>query len=441
VQSLSEVVELYGAREGESVGLWDAMDRYFALGGGRACIKRIFGEGAPLAAFLELETAAKTKVLVVTAKYKGTLGNNIKLEVVENVLKTKTKLVIKNGEGEVLETSGEYAKASELLKWGEEHTTYVTITKGSNYVAGEGELVKALVATKLASGANPTVNATSTIASIETLTKVYGPGQLVVLGTSSTEEAVHTVMAENGIKYRRDAQADLKGASELGTPVATLKSEKGTVATGVAERINFFASALIAPGVAGGTTRTIPASIVAAALFAKVARTGNNNQAPAGIKWPLGPAITGILNVYTEAQMTSLEESGINCFAEVNGVQCLYGAASALPASKNEILCQYPAVREVMALEAEAEEQGQQYNFDNITNQTIGEFAGDLAGIIKRHKESKALEGGEVKSGSPINTPETARLKQLNAEMVVVIAGTAVTVKVRVTSTSNVETI
>ena len=55
--------------------------------------------------------------------------------------------------------------------------------------------------------------------------------------------------------------------------------------------------------------------------------------------------------------------------------------------------------------------------------------------------EAKAIEGGEVKTGAPINTPETARAKQLNAEMVVIIAGTAVTVKIRVTSASNVESI
>jgi hypothetical protein len=439
IQGLAAGVELYGPREGESIKLYDALDRYFALDGARAYVKRTFGEGSPAAAKYELEAGATAKTLVVTALYKGTYGNGLKIAVIENSGKTASKLVIYNPEGEVLSASGEYAKASELLEWGETHKTYVLITKGSGYGSGSAGLVKTLASTKLASGVNPTVSAVSTIASIEAIPKSLGPGQLIVPG--NTEEAVHVAMAEHGLKNKRDAQADLKGAEEAGTTPASLKSEKGTIAAGVAQYINFYAQALQAPGLAGGTIRTIPASVVAGALFSRVSRTGNNAQAPAGVKWPIGPAITGLVNTYSEEQMTTLEESGINSFAEVNGVLCLYGAASALPASKSEVLSQYTAVREIIAIELEAEEAGQQYLFDSITANTIAEFAGDLSGIIKRQKEAKAIEGGEVKTGAPINTPETARAKQLNAEMVVIIAGTAVTVKIRVTSASNVETI
>jgi hypothetical protein len=439
IQGLAAGVELYGPREGESIKLYDALDRYFALGGARAYVKRIAGEGSPAAAKLELETTGKKKTLVVSAKYKGVYGNSLKIEVVENAGKTATKLVVVSAEGEVLQTSGEYAKAEELLTWGKTHETYVVITEASEYAGGKAEKLEKLASTKLASGANPTVSSKSTITSIEAIPKALGPGQLIVPG--NTEEAVHVAMAEHGFKNKRDAQADLKGAEEAGTTIASLKSEKGTIPSGVAQNINFFAQALQAPGLAGGTTRTIPASVVAAALFARVARTGNNAQAPAGVKWPIGPQITGLVNTYSESQMTSLEESGINSFAEITGVLCLYGAASALPASKSEVLSQYSAVREVIAIELEAEEAGQQYLFDSITADTIAEFAGDLSGIIKRQKEAKAVEGGEVKVGSPINTPETARAKQLNAEMVVVIAGVAVTINIRVTSASNVESI
>jgi hypothetical protein len=437
VQGLAGAVELYGPREGESVKLYDALDRFFAIGGARAYVNRIAGEGAPAAAKLELEAGATPKTLIVTALYKGTYGNGIKVEVVENEAKTKTKLVIVSPEGEVLSASEEFAKAEELLKWGETHKTYVVITAGSGYGAGKGELVKKLVSTKLATGANPTVSSKSTIGTIEAIPKSLGPGQLIVPGNS--EEAVHVAMAEHGYQNKRDAQADLKGAEEVGTSIATLKSEKGTIPAGVAARINFFAQALQAPGLAGGTTRTIPASVVAAALFAKVARSGNNNQAPAGVNWPLGPQITGLVNTYNETQMTSLEESGINAFAEINGKLCLYGAASALPASKNELLCQYGPVRTVIAIEAEAEEAGQTYLFDQISANTIAEFAGDLAGVVKRQKDAKAIESSEIKVGPPINTAETAKAKQLNAELVVTINGLATTINIRITSTANLE--
>jgi hypothetical protein len=436
VQSPSQGIELYGPREGESVKLYDALDRFFALGGARAYVKRIAG-GSPVAAKLEIEAGATAKTLVVTAIYTGTYGNGLKLEVIENPGKTASKLVILSPEGEVLSTSGEYATAAELYTWGETHTTYIKITQGSGYSTGKSGLVKALAATKLAGGTNPTVSSGNTITSIEAIPKNLGPGQLIVPG--NTEEAVHVAMAEHGYKNKRDAQADLKEAETVGATPATLKSEKGTIPSGVAERINFFAQACYAPGVAGGTTRVIPASVVAAALFAKVARTGNNNQAPAGVNWPLGPEITGFVNTYNEAQMTSLEESGINCFAEINGKLCLYGAASALPASKNELLSQYGPVRTVIAIEAEAEEAGQTYLFDTISANSIAEFAGDLSGVIKRQKEAKAIESGEVKTGPPINTPETAKAKQLNAEMDVTIDGIATTINIRITSAANLE--
>lgn len=437
VQSPSQAVELFGPREGESVALWDALDRYFALEGARAYVKRIIGEGSPAQAEVGLESSGAKKVLTVKAKYKGTWGNGIKIEVKESG--SSTQLVVYNPEGEVVEKSGEYPKASELLEWGKSHEAYVVISEGSEYSTAKSEKLKKVASTKLAGGVNPTISATDTITSIEALPKALGPGQLLVLGSAATEETVHVAMAEHGRANKRLVLADLKGAAEVGTTPATLKSEKGTIPSGIAERIVFFAQAAQAPGVAGGTTRIIPASVVAAALLARVSRTGNNDQAPAGIKWPLGPQITGFVNTYSEAQMTSLEESGINCFAEVNGLLCLYGAASALPASKSEILSQYPAVREVIALEAEAEEAGQEYLFDQVTPQSISEFGGDLSGIVKRHKEAKAIESGEVNTGAPINTPETAKAKQLNAEMVVVIAGIAVTINVRVTSKSNVE--
>jgi hypothetical protein len=437
VTSLNSGVELYGPREGETLKLYDALDRFFALAGARAYVKRTFGEGSPAAAKIELEAGSTAKTLVVTALYDGTYGNGIKVEVLENEAKTKTRLVIVGPEGEVLSTSGEYAKASELLEWGETHKTYVVITAGSGYTAGKGELVKKLASTKLSGGVNPTVNAKATILSLEAIPKSLGPGQLIIPG--NTEETVHIAMAEHGAKNKRDAQADLKGAEEVGTTPATLKSEKGTIPAGIAERINFFAQACTAPGLAGGTTRVIPASVVVAALFAKVSRTGNNNQAPAGVNWPLGPQITGFVNTYSEAQMTALEESGINCFAEVNGKLCLYGAASALPPSKNELLCQYPPVRTVIAIEAEAEEEGQKYLFDTISANTISEFGGALASVIKRQKEAKAIESGVVNVGAPVNTPETAKAKQLNGELIVIIDGIATTINIRITSAVNLE--
>lgn len=448
VRSLNEAVQLYGPREGESVKLYDAVDRAFALGAARAYIQRIGGSGTE-AAKLEVGPTSHEKTLVVTAKYNGTYGNSLKIAVVENEAKTKTKLVIYNPEGEVLEQSGEYAKAEELLTWGSTHTTYVTITAGSEYSTEKANKLAAKASTKLAGGVNPTVTSGTTIKAIEALNKSYGPGQLLVPG--NTEEAVHVAMAEWSLtsKYNRVALADLKGAEEAGTTPSSLKSEKGTIAAGLAGNILFFSSAGQAPGIAGGTTRTIPASVIAAGLFAKVARTGNDNQAPAGVNWPLGPAITGLVNTYTEAQMTELEESGINPLAEINGQICLYGDTTALARSKDPIYCQYSAARERMHLVAEAEEIGQRFLFTTLDgrHQRRALFQGELQAMIKRHWENGALygetaaEAGEVKVGESVNTLATEQEGQLKAELIVRISPVATVLEIKLVSSPITEAV
>src|ERR1035441_1094649 len=165
VRSLNEAVTLYGPRETENSKLYDALNAFFVMGGARAYVNRIHGAGSPVAALLALETTGTAKTLVVTAKYKGSFGNNYKIAILEGT--AKTKIVIYNEAGEVLEQSLEYAKASEMLAWGEEHKTYVVITAGSGYAAGKAELVKKLTSTKLASGVNPTNNEATTNSTIE----------------------------------------------------------------------------------------------------------------------------------------------------------------------------------------------------------------------------------------------------------------------------------
>lgn len=440
IRSLNELVLFFGPRESGSTKLYDSINAFFALGGARAYISRIGGEGSPAAAKLELESAATAKTLVVTAKYNGTYGNAIKL-VVETV-STESRLIIQNSEGETLEASPLQAKASELFTWGETHTTYVTITQGSGYTTGKTEKLKAITATKLASGANPTVNEKTTIKSIEAFGKGLGPGTLIVPGNS--EEKVHTAMAEHCLtsKNNRFAFADLKEAEKAGTTAATLIGEKGTYAQNIAGNIAFTSSSCMAAGLTLGTTRTIPGSAVAAGLCAQVSATGNVNQAPAGREWSLAPFVTGFTNTYSEANMELLAESGINPFAERLGVPCLFDFVTALSRTKDVIFCQASASRERMSLVAASEEVGERFLFVTLDgrHQKRAKFQGELQGIIKRHWETNSLygetatEAGRVEVGEPINTLATEQNGELNAEIVVRISPYAEVVRIAIVS-------
>src|SRR5580704_1149404 len=449
VSSLNELAALYGPREGENVKLFDAVSAYFALKGSKAYISRQAGEGAPVAAKLELEATATAKTLVVTAKYKGTFGNNYKIEVAENAGKTKTQLVVYNAEGEVVERSGEYATAAELFAWGKEHQATVLITEGSGYTAGKAELVKKLVATKLASGANPTISEATAIKSIEALPKALGPGTLIVPGNS--EAKVHVAMAEHCYKNNRFALADMKKAEIVGTTPTELKEEKetSTFTTVLGGYIAFFSTAVTAAGLTLGTTRTIPASSIVAGLMAQIATGASEDRAPAGPRWPLAPFVTGFTNTYTEAQINELNEAGINCFTERRGTLCLFGDVTATPQNKDLIFYQYSASRERMRLAYECEIVGENFEFVTIDgrHQKRAKLQGELQAVVKRNWEAEALygetaqEAGEVKVGEPVNTPATEQAGELNAEVLVRISPVAQYVKIALISVPITESV
>lgn len=433
IRSLNELTTLYGPRETGSSQLYDAANAFFSNEGARAYISRIAGEGSPAYAKLELETTSTTKVLVVTAKYKGTLGNSIKVALEEE--SSTTRLVIYNVEGEVVEKSPYFSKASELLAWGEEksHQNYVLVTAGSSYSTGKTELVKKITATKLASGANPTTTEKAIIKTIEAIPKNLGPGQLLVPGNAgctglSETEKVHTAMGEHCQKYNRFAVCDLFEAELTGTSAATLVTNKGTPSNSISGYMSFYSSAVTAagPSSAPTTSRTVAFSGVAAGLFAQVSRAGNNNRAPAGRNHSLAPFVTGIVNTYSEANMETLNNAGINNVAERFGINCLYGDRTAISPENDAIFYQYSAARERMQLVAEAEEIGERFLFATLDgrHQKRAKFQGELQGLIKAHWEAGALygetaqEAGIVIVGEPVNTPASEAAGELKAELI-----------------------
>lgn len=426
VRSLTEVERLFApsGREALNAKLYDACNAFFALGGQTAYVAKVSGASAK-AALLEIGVSGHTKILVVTAKYKGVYGNKLKVEVVENAGKTANSLIIKNPAGEVLEQSGYYAEAKELLAWGEEHKTYVVITEGSEYSTEKAKKVEKLAATELASGVDPTYTEAEGIKAIESFPKNLGPGQQST-SYEPFKEKIHEALHVQAKTNNRFALCDIEASETAGTTAATLITNKKAPSTVSLQSYGaYFSSAVTALGVAGGTSRTIPFSAVAAGLFAKVSQLGTDNRAPAGLKWPLSPFVTGIVNTYSETAQNELNEAGINCIASVYGTLCLYGSVTALPRTKDVIFCQYGAARERMRLQTEGEEILQRFMFVTLDgrHQKRAKMQGELQTVIKRQWELESLygenagEAGQVNVEEPINTPTTEQNGELNAEL------------------------
>lgn len=443
VRSLGEVETIFGPRaETESQKLYDAASAFFATGGARAYVSRLTGAGSPAAAKEELETAGKTKALIVEAKYKGTTGNKLSVET------TATTIKIFNANAELVETF-EGATVEALFNAAKGKEAYVVVKEGSNYSTAKSEAVKVLAKKALSGGANPTNNETTTKTAIEAFGKSLGPGQLIAPCTEGVKEAIHKAMGEHCSTNNRVALCDLKEAEKAGTTVATLTGEKGSYATGIQSYMMFFSTACTVQGVTLGTTRTVPASAVVAGLCAQVSRTNNDNQAPAGELWSLAPFVVGFTNTYKQSEMETLQRAGINSFTELNGIPCLFGFFSAQLEETNVIFWQATASRERMHLVWQGEKILGGYLFGTIDGRHHLEAAlqGSLQGMVKEHWENNALfgerpnEAGVVNVGEPINTNTTRSKGELNAELKVRISPFADYVKLVIVPTPITESL
>jgi hypothetical protein len=425
LRNINEFIEVFGPRSTASAALYDWADAFFALLGRRLYVVRpLNGEAA--AAKLELETTGKKKTLVVTAKYKGVNGNGIKLELVENEAKTALKLVVRNSEGEAIETSGEYAKAEELLAWGKAHEAYVVVTEGGEYAGGKGEKLEKLAATKLAGGKNvETLTDPELVAGLALFTQNLGPMRVAIPGHYSEE--IHKGLAEHAAT--RDARRAVGDLQDNATP-ATLLAGKAGIPTAQQSYIEFTSSTAIIPGVTPGTTRKGAGSALLCALGAQVAATGNLNQAAAGSEWAVSPYVLGFTHTFSREQEETLVEGGINVWGEELGQLCLIGFVSAVSREVDEIFWSAAAGMERMALTYEGGLIMAKYNFKTIDGQghLITRCKGELQGLIKRHFEVGALygetasEAGTVEMGEPINTPASEQRGELNAQMQVRIS-------------------
>lgn len=419
VKSPAAYQALYGERTATGQSMFDAVETFFTLEGAQCYIQRVGKEASAAAGAKELATATHAKTLIATAKYKGTFGNKYKLEVAAE------ELVVQNEAGEVLEKFPA-KKASEVLT---ATSAFVVFSEGSEYGTGKTEALKAIAAAALTGGTNPSATVTEVLAkeALELLPKTLGPGQVLIVAPSLTgealEEKTHILMGEHAKNTNRIALCDIADSAT----VATLITNKKTYAAGIADRMAFFSSSCIVPGVTLGTTRTVPASAVVAGLCAQIARSTNDNQAPGGINYPLSPFVTGFTNTFSKTSMETLAENGINPFAERTGgkIPCLYDFVSAQPKTTDRIFYQLSASRERMHIVWATEEILEPFLFKQIDGRglLLSAVRGAVGGMLKGQWELNTLFGNSpaeaylVNTAEPINTLTTESEGQINVEI------------------------
>lgn len=273
------------------------------------------------------------------------------------------------------------------------------------------------------------VGATGTDAACVTKLAVFtpdrGPGQVAIPGRPSA--TIRDGLIAHAKANNRIGLLDLGDTGSAASFVTALATPTD------GDYLIPVAGSAIIPGLTPGTTRTVPASAVVAALCARVSATDNDNQWPAGRKWPLrfvtgftaayGASSLAGTQVFSDSDLNTLNTAGINVFAARYGVLCLFGFVTAKLQSADLIFWSGGASRERMALVSEAQALGDYYLFDTLDGQghVITALAGDLQGLIASHWTAgalygaTALEAGSANLGPPVNTPQTLAAGQLNA--------------------------
>ena len=492
---LTSMSTQYLGRTTFNATMYDTVDTFFREGGQQCYVVRDV-DGTEVAATLTLQDSVPHPTVVVTSKYSGAAGNNYNVVVTQANAPTFTMTTtnssanvtavssfaniaagtpisgtniaantyvasvnvaastlvlsiaatgsssptvtpvtftvqITDPTGVVLETHGPFINTAAL--YADTTSTIVTFAQS----AGGGFTImspKALTQTTLATGANGTPTDANAVTALASFASTLGPGTVALPGRANTT-AWNGLLA-HAAANNRFAALDMADS----TSTSTLVTATGTTSTNAnASYGAFFTSTAVIPGLTAGTTRTVPASAVVAALRAQVAATGNDNQMPAGANWPL-VYVSSFTNeafaTFGQSGINTLQAAGINTFALYQAKLCLFGFQTPVPSSTEPIFWQANCSCERMSLVANAAQLAGPFLFQAIDGQqlTLTHLQGQLQGMIAKHWQAKALYGanatdaGSVNVLAPVNTTATAQAGQLNAQLQVRLTPSALTV-------------
>lgn len=257
----------------------------------------------------------------------------------------------------------------------------------------------------------------------------YGPGNLIASGISDWASVpvvgATGALGAHALSYNRVALIDLPD----NTSAATLVSDIGTTYNAAgAGPLAFYAGNLTIPGLVYNTTRSVPPSAAIAGLAAQCDAAGNPNLAPAGVNRPFryvtGPTtlVSGQNATYSNTDLQTLANNGINTFAVRSGQFVAYGIQTSLLPTTDSVFCQVNHARMRMRLQSDAQVLAEPYVFAQLDGQnaSIGQFETALAGMLAKYYNIGALYGDTMNDAfsidlTSVNTAATLQAGQLNA--------------------------
>ena len=432
-QSLTDYVTAFGPWSATSSTMYNWLDEFFADSpvGTVAYVTRVLN-GTEATAGLDLLDNGSHGTVRVNALTPGLYGNTLKIVVTTG--SGNFTITVNDSNGNLLETWGPYGTTAALYAaLAATPSRYVTMSQsqlGGNTTANP----VALSSTALSGGLNPTAVDADHVAALANFPSSLGPGTVSLPGktTATCWSGIDIHCAANnrfGLRDMVDRTSAASAVSDVSAYTVTSNSSYGIFVQG---------SAYIA-GLTASTTRTVPGSAAVASLLAEVARTNNQNTAPCGNKWPIAnvmgfttffgpvPGLNMPVGCYSWADVATLQNAGINCFANWQNTLCLFGFVTPISRSVDAVFNQASASRERMSICNDAYNVMARYLFDTIdgpTGNTITNMQGDLNTIGSSHFSAGALfsdtgtgeDSFKVITGPPVNTDTTIQAHQLNAQ-------------------------
>lgn len=441
IRSLRQFTDTFGGRVAHAV-TYDAVEAFFREGGARAYIGRVVGP-APVKASVILD-AGSTDTVQITARDYGTWQNGLNVAVIAGDAGGEFKFVITHDtDTTVSETSPSYATVADAAA--EDWSAYVVVSDDTDSALDPD----VIAAQPLAGGTDDYLNATD--ASWESALGLFGtdlgPGQVLAPGRTTVQ--AHTDLLEHAQAANRFALMDLADTSVVGTLTAAAGSVRALAA---AKHGQLLAPWAIVPGVTSGTTRTIPYSAIQAGIYARLSRSGlDEGEAAAGRVKGRSVFATGLAQEWPDGtDRETLNDAGVT-IAKIDPAAGVvtYGNVTPADSSAHPLDREASARRLVMAVAAKADEIAGRYVFSQLDGRgrLLGEFAGELAGMLLDYYRQDALFGDTaadafaVDVGDAVNTPETLAAGELHATLAIRVSPAAEMVVVEIARTAITETL
>jgi hypothetical protein len=267
-------------------------------------------------------------------------------------------------------------------------------------------------------GLTATATDADRIAALAGFGRKLGPGQVVL--HEATTAAAHVAAIAHADANNRRAFLDVPKRTDepdfsddyvsvLSTAVAGLRSNAAVVEEASAS----FAGGPIVPAAVPGTTRRMSGATAAAALVAVVDGAGNPNVPAAGELGRFDLALS-VEDHFTDAQVTTLANAGVNVFTDDDGVQ-LYGFRTLADRTVKPDHWQLSNVRLDMAVVARADAIAKRHVFKIIDSEgdELSAYGGELTSMLGEYVKDKAIfrkdgdAGFSVDVTPAVNTPAT----------------------------------